>query len=176
MKITTIGPYGFKVDDGDVWFSCDKYFLNSSLFKSLKVGNEIKDIKNNKNGFVKSLIVLTHKDQGEEVIKSQITSLNVCSRNINSVSNPSLPAYTHKKVEGVLEREEVEVAKHLNPQVENVNSRTSSVQDSINFSLALKIAFNSVNIGGFKDDDTAFDFAFERAEKIYDRLTKRCSR
>jgi hypothetical protein len=171
MIVTAKSEYGFKTDINTVWFKCDKYFLKSDLFKSLKKGDDINSVMFNKNNFVKSFIVLHHKDQGEEEnISKNFTSLK-STHTLNSLKSNSLPVSSSLNINAgrdVLEREEV----FLNPQ----NVKPSSVQDSIRYAQCVNIAFASVNLGGFITEEAGIIYAFDRADKIFKEFNKRCSR
>lgn len=170
-RILELSETGFKLELVG-WLSCDKFkVLNKDKFKQLKVNDDIESFELNKKGYVIDFKVLNHKDKGEEVIRSQITSLNVSSRNVNSVCNPSLPS-SLPIVEGVsiLERGNLE---HLNPQFK---ASSNSVQDSIRYAQAVNLAFNSTNLNGFESEDKWISFTFDRADKIFKEFNARCSR
>lgn len=170
MKITKLSPFGFKVDDGDVWFSCDKYFLNSNLFKSLKVGMSISDIVNNKQGFVKSITVLHHKDQGEEVNSStNFTSLKSTLTTLNSINTPSLPASLSLGSD-ILERDKGLV-------LDTSSSKSLSVQESIRYAQCVNIAFWSLSTRDLSLEASCNIMkGFNIADEIFKEFNKRCSR
>ena len=90
-KIVALSKYGFKLDSlRSEWDKVDKSLLHRELFNSLEKGSMIDVINRNGKGFITEFILLNHKDKGEGVNRSQITSLNV-TQNINSECKTSLP-------------------------------------------------------------------------------------
>jgi hypothetical protein len=172
-KIIALSKYGFKLDTSDIWYKGDSKFLLSEGFKSLSKGITLKGLETNKCGFVTSVTVLTHKDKGEEVIKSQITSLNVCSRNVNSGCKASLPSSASLGVD-VLERDKGKV---LDTSV----SKPLSVQDNIRYAQCVNIAFENqslCNVNLMYDGDNKWaqrriEETFDVADKIYIEFNKR---
>ena len=96
MIVTALSKFGFLLYNNEEWIKCDKSFLTSNKFKSLKKGDNINNFTFNQDGFLLDfdyfIKVLNHKDKGEEVTKSSINiSNNVSHNNVISSCKPSLP-------------------------------------------------------------------------------------
>lgn len=55
---------GFRIESG--WLQCDKFkLINSDLFKELKIGDKIDNIKKNDKNYVIEFTVITHTNDSE---------------------------------------------------------------------------------------------------------------
>jgi hypothetical protein len=58
-KIIVLSEFGFKLaSNPDKWNSCDKKFISSSKFQSLKVNDRIDSFKSNDKGFVTDVTMI----------------------------------------------------------------------------------------------------------------------
>lgn len=61
-KIVKLSKFGFMTNQSKDWVSCDKKFISSSAFKSLKVGDLIDNASFNDAGFLTSISVVVSKE------------------------------------------------------------------------------------------------------------------
>ena len=70
--IKELSSTGFKTANG--WFTCDKFkVLDKAIFKGLKIGDEVSNIKTNKNGFVVAFDISVANRGGE--LESEVNSV-----------------------------------------------------------------------------------------------------
>ena len=79
-KIIVLSEFGFKLaSNPDKWVSCDKKFISSSKFKSLKVNDFVDYFVSNDKGFVTDVSIPQHRKEVGSV-----------SPNIKSLTDPSI--------------------------------------------------------------------------------------
>lgn len=67
--IKELSSTGFKTSTG--WFTCDKFkVLDKPIFKGLKIGDEVSNIKTNQGGFVIAFDIFVAKKPESEVVSS----------------------------------------------------------------------------------------------------------
>ena len=86
-KIIVLSEFGFKLaSNPEKWVSCDKKFISSSKFKSLKVNDFVDSFISNDKGFVTDCFIPQHRK-----IEGGVRSFNTKSltNSINSSTPPS---------------------------------------------------------------------------------------